>query len=133
MSWFLMLSLTFTAGAIGGVVNALVVWFFGFKGINQMMGVNIAPNMTTGLIYSKAVWGGLWGLFFVFVSTSDMLFLKAAVISLAPTVMQLVYVFPKDPLAGMYGLKLGKLTPVMVVFFNLVWAFAAAAWIYFAI
>ena len=133
MSWFLMLSLTFTAGAIGGLANALVVWFFGLKGINQMMGVNIAPKMTTALIYPKIVWGGLWGLLFVFAMTPDKLFLKAALISLAPTVVQLLYVLPKDPIAGLYGLKLGTLTPAMVVFFNLVWAFSAAAWIYFAV
>ena len=133
MSWFLVLSLTFSAGAVGGLANALVIWFFGFKGINQMLGVNIAPKITTTLIYSKVVWGGLWGLLFVFAMTPDMLFLKAALISLAPTAVQLLYVFPKDPAAGLYGLKLGKLTPLMVVFFNLVWAIAAATWIYFAI
>ncbi len=133
MSWFLILSLTFTAGAFGGLANALVVWFFGYKGLSQMIGVNIAPKLSTALIYSKAVWGGLWGLLFAVALQPDLLFLKAALISLAPTAVQLMYVFPKDPAAGMYGLKLGRLTPLAVIFFNLIWALAAAIWIYFAI
>ena len=132
MSWFLSLSLTFVAGAIGGLANALVVWFFGIKGIKQFFKVNIAPKLDVLFIYSKIVWGGLWGVLFIFALDPQSLFLKATLISLAPTLVQLFYIFPKQGL-GTSGLKLGSLTPALVIFFNLVWAYAGATWIYFAL
>ena len=130
MSWFLTLSYLFTAGSIGGLVNALVVWFFGYKGINQFLGVQIFPKMTTTYLYSKIIWGGLWGLLFVVVTKGNLLFYYAGLISIVPTLVQLFYVFPKQDV-GPAGLKLGKLTPYLVIVFNLVWAYTAATWIYF--
>ncbi len=132
MSWYLSLSLTFAAGAIGGLANALVIWFFGVKGINQLFKVNITPKLDGSFIYSKIVWGGLWGLLFLLTLQPQSLFFKACLISLAPTLVQLFYIFPKQA-QGPAGMKLGSLTPVLVVFFNLVWAIAAATWIYFAL
>ena len=131
MTWFLTLSLLFTAGAIGGLVNAFVVWFFGFKGISAVVGVQLVPKMTTAFLYPKIVWGGLWGLLFILAKEKESLFYMAAVISLAPTLMQLLYVFPKQDV-GLGGLKLGKFTPYLVFIFNLFWAYSAATWIYFA-
>ncbi len=127
MSWTQALSLAFTAGAVGGLANAFAVWFFGNRNINQLLGVNIAPLLTTAFIYSKVVWGGLWGFLFMIEPQQDLI-CKAIIISIFPTLVQLFYVFPKDQ-KGAAGLKLGKLTPLLVVFFNLVWALAAATWI----
>lgn len=131
MSWFLNLSLLFTAGAVGGLVNAFVVWFFGYKGISAFLGVQLIPKMTTAYLYPKLVWGGLWGLLFILVKEKNTLFYLAGIISLGPTLTQLFYVFPKLDV-GLGGLKLGKYTPYLVIVFNLFWAYSAAAWIYFA-
>jgi len=124
-------SLAFTAGAFGGLANGLAVWFFGISGINKSLGVDIAPKLTPALIYSKVAWGGIWGLMFLIGFSETSLLCKAVAISIAPTLVQLFYVFPKAE-KGTAGLKLGKLTPVMVVFFNLVWAIATAVWIRFS-
>ncbi len=131
MSWFMHLSLLFTAGCIGGLATALVIWFFGNKGITELFAVNLVPKMNTSFLYSKIIWGGLWGLVFIIVAKPDLFFYKAALLSLAPTVVQLFYVFPKQD-QGPAGLKLGTLTPLMVLFFNLVWAITTATWIYFS-
>lgn len=130
MPWFLTLSYLFTAGSIGGLANALIVWFFGYKGINQYLGVQIFPKMTTSYLYPKIVWGGLWGLLFVAAIRGNTFFYYPIPISLVPTLVQLLYVFPKQDL-GLGGLKLGKFTPYLVVIFNLAWGYTAAIWIYF--
>ena len=37
-------SLAFAAGAVGGLANGLAIWLFGLIGINQLLGVAIAPR-----------------------------------------------------------------------------------------
>jgi len=59
------LSLVFTAGLFGGLVNCLIVWLFGKLGIPQALEVQIAPPLTTAFIYPELVWGGLWRLLFL--------------------------------------------------------------------
>ncbi len=40
------LSLVFTAGALGGLLNSLAVWIFGVVGITSALGVKIAPQLS---------------------------------------------------------------------------------------
>ena len=56
------LSLVFTAGLFGGLVNCLIVWLFGKLGIPQALGVQIAPPLTTAFIYPELVWGRALGI-----------------------------------------------------------------------
>ena len=41
--------------------------------------------------------------------------------SIFPTLVQLFFVFPTHLHTGMLGIDLGTLTPIFVVFLNLVW------------
>eukprot|EP00884_Botryococcus_braunii_P018391 jgi/Botrbrau1/5235/Bobra.0172s0097.1 len=59
----------FAAGAVGGVVNFLIAPLFGILHITLALGVNIAPPFSKVDLYSKVVWGGIWG--FVFMSPSE--------------------------------------------------------------
>ncbi len=121
----------FAAGCLGGLANSLVVWLFGDFGITSSLGVAISPALTPNWLYPRIVWGGLWGLVFVFPMFKSNLFFKGTVLSLLPTIVQLFVVFPFQAHKGMAGLELGLYTPVFVLFFNWVWGVVTALTIKF--
>jgi hypothetical protein len=126
------ISLAFAAGCVGGLLNTLVLWFFGAQGINQFFGVKLAPELTLAFIYPRLVWGGLWGLLFLLSWRSQRLFRQGLIYSLAPTLVQLFLVFPYRLNKGFLGIQLGLLTPLLVAFFNAVWGLGTAWWLHLA-
>ena len=111
----------FAAGCLGGLANSIVVWAFGDFGITREFGVAIAPTLTPTWLYPRIVWGGIWGLLFVLPLLNAKPFSKGSLLSLFPTLVQLLVVFPMKANKGHFGLDLGLLTPAFVVIFNLVW------------
>jgi hypothetical protein len=128
--------IAFAAGTIGGLVNSGLVWYLGTMGIPQHFGVAIAPKWSLAFLYPKLVWGGLWGLVFALPVLRNGfwvgVFSRGILLSLPPTLFQLLYVFPVLLGKGNLGLSLGKLTPVFVFFYNAVWGLSAALWLYVA-
>lgn len=116
----------FGAGSLGGLANSLVVWLFGLYGVNQALGVAIAPGLSPEWLYPRIVWGGIWGFLFLLPVLNNRLLAQSFVLSLFPTLVQLFVVFPYQTNAGVAGLNLGMLTPALVIFFNWVWALVAA-------
>ncbi|MDR9500507.1 MAG: hypothetical protein RI601_01785 [Desulfurivibrionaceae bacterium] len=116
----------FAAGSLGGVVNGLAVWFFGAVGITGAVGVAIAPALTANFLYPRIVWGGLWGLLFLLPLKNMNIFTKGALLSLAPTAIQLFVVFPLKTHQGVAGLELGLATPLFALFVNWIWGVATA-------
>jgi hypothetical protein len=123
------LSLAFAAGSVGGFLNSLVLWIFGAVGLNQFLGVQLAPDLTPAFLYPRLVWGGLWGFLFLLSWRTPKIFLAGLLYSLAPTLVQLFLVFPDKLHKGLLGLQLGLLTPLLVVLFNAVWGLGAAWWL----
>ena len=123
------LNAVFTAGCWGGLLNGLVVWAFGWAGISAALGVKIAPALTPGMLYPRVVWGGLWGLLFLLPGLGNSLWGRGLLLSLGPTLVQLLVVFPFKAHKGWLGLDLGLLTPLLVIFFNAVWGWGAAWWL----
>ncbi len=123
------LSIVFSAGAFGGLINSLTVWIFGQAGITKALGVAIAPALSPKWLYPRIVWGGLWGLLFILPILKNRPFIQGLLFSLGPTIVQLFVVFPQKAHKGMLGLDLGTLTPLFVIFFNAVWGVVAAYWI----
>ena len=70
------LLLFFAAGCLGALANSLAVWLFGSTGINSSLGVSIAPSLTSGWLYPRIVWGGLWGLLFILPMMQSKLLMK---------------------------------------------------------
>jgi hypothetical protein len=124
------ISLTFTAGAVAGLMNMLAIWLFGMAGITKALGVKIAPHLSAPWLYNRLVWGGLWGLMFLLPSRNLSYPLRGLLYSLAPCLVQLLVVFPFQAHKGMLGLQLGYLTPGFVLFFNAVWGLAAGLWLH---
>ncbi|MEQ8288649.1 MAG: hypothetical protein RIB78_02885 [Gammaproteobacteria bacterium] len=118
--------LVFAAGCLGALANSLAVWFFGSAGINQALGVSIAPALSPAWLYPRIVWGGLWGLLFLLPLLNSKPLAKGAILSIFPTLVQLFIVFPFKADKGIAGLELGLLTPLLVLFFNLVWGVVTA-------
>jgi hypothetical protein len=116
----------FAAGCLGALANSITIWLFGDLGISKQLGVAIAPHISAGWLYPRIVWGGLWGFLFLLPLLRAKPMLQGFVLSLAPTAMQLFYVFPVQAHKGIGGLELGLLTPLLVVFFNWVWGAVTA-------
>ena len=123
------LSLVFVAGLVGGLLNCLAVWLFGWLGIPQAFGVQIAPPLTTALLFSKLVWGGIWGSLFLIPLGRLSFPVKGLLFSLGPSLVQLFVVFPFQAPKGILGLQLGALTPLFVLIYNAVWGIIAGVWL----
>ena len=126
------LSLVFASGCVGGLLNSVVLWILGSKGITGKLGVNIAPDLTPEWLYPRLVWGGIWGVLFLLPVLKRSFLVRGLIFSLAPTLVQLFVVFPMKLDKGMMGLQLGSYTPLVVLIVNAVWGITAAFWLLLA-
>jgi hypothetical protein len=122
-------SLTFAAGALGGLANSLVLWLFGAVGLNQFLGVALAPQLTPAWLYPRLVWGGLWGWLFLLPRPKLTYSSRGIIFSLGPSLVQIFVVFPLKAHKGVGGIDLGTLTPLLVLFFNAIWGLVTAVWL----
>jgi hypothetical protein len=122
------LSLAFAAGALGALANGLAIWLAGDFGLTAAIGVSIAPQLTPAWLYPRISWGGLWGFMFALPVLDRSWAVRGLVFSLAPTIVQLFVVFPEKTNAGVMGLGLGALTPLVVLAANAIWGLVAAGW-----
>lgn len=122
------LSFTFAAGAFGALVSSFALWFLGAYGFTAWLGVRMAPAWTAAWLYPRIVRGGIWGFLFLLPFARSKTLFRAFIFSLAPSLFQLLVVFPNAG-RGIAGLELGLLTPFFVVVINAVWGFAAAFWL----
>ncbi|HYW92333.1 MAG TPA: hypothetical protein VFA95_07745 [Gammaproteobacteria bacterium] len=118
--------LTYGAGSAGGLVNALLAWGAGGLGITTALHVAIAPALTPHLLYPRVVWGGIWGTLFLLPVSRARPLRSGFLVSLVPTLVQLLLVFPRWTPWGIAGLGLGWLTPGFVLLFNAAWGCASA-------
>lgn len=121
-------SVAFAAGAVGAIANSLALWAGGRYGVQQAIGVKIAPAFTAAWLYPRVVWGGMWGLQMLLPLGGMAPWKRGLLISLAPTLVQLFVVFPYKTSAGVAGLGLGSLTPVVVIVANAIWGIVASIW-----
>lgn len=120
------LLICFAAGCLGGLANSLTVWFSGDMGLTRHIGVSVAPGLSAAWLYSRIVWGGIWGLLFLLPFWKTKVFIRGTLYSLIPSAVQLLYLYPVVAGKGLFGMKLGVLTPLAVLLFNLVWGLTAA-------
>ncbi|MBD3296224.1 MAG: hypothetical protein GF392_02510 [Candidatus Omnitrophica bacterium] len=123
------ISLAFTAGAVGGILNRFVVWLFGYTGISGDLGVNFAPAWSKMFVYTGIVWGGIWGFLFILPLLRRSAALRGILYSIPPTLVMLFVVLPRQMNKGMMGTDLGNMMLVLVVFFNIIWGLGAAYWL----
>ncbi len=121
------LSGAFTGGAIGSLVDSINIWILGHTGITAMLGIGLKPRFTTQWLYPRLVWGGIWALLLILPVLKSRTIIRGMLVSLAPSAMMLLIVFP-DMGKGMYGLRLGVLTPLLVLLLNFIYGIVASLW-----
>lgn len=130
MKYFLRdLTVVFSSGSLGALVNSITAWIFGTLGITAALGVKMAPDLTKSWLYPRIVWGGLWGFLFILPFLRRSYFFRGFLFSLGPTISQLFIVFPLQAKKGWMGIDLGMMTPVFVLLFNLIWGVCTAFWL----
>ncbi|OGP16606.1 MAG: hypothetical protein A2V21_300815 [Deltaproteobacteria bacterium GWC2_55_46] len=122
------LSLTFSAGVFGALVNTFSLWAAGHFGLLSYMGVGIDHELPRTAIYTRIVWGGLWGFLFLVPFAWRSYALRGVILSIGPTLVQLFSIFPMHG-AGIMGLSYGMLTPVAVFVLNAIWGMSAGIWL----
>jgi hypothetical protein len=128
-NFFKNLTMVFSAGCLGGLVNSLALWLSGSKGITAQLGVKLAPALTAQWLYPRVVWGGIWGVLFILPLLKKSYFMRGVLFSLGPSAAQLFFIFPVKAGKGMMGLDLGALTPALVLVLNALWGLTAAYWL----
>jgi len=124
-------SIAFSAGSIGGFVSTLAEWALGRYRIPELLGVSLAPQLTPEWIYPRIVCGGVWGLLFLLPIYRNRILRRGLLLSLGPSLGQLLVGYPHIAAKGLLGMGLGALTPVFVMLYNALWGITAAAWIRF--
>jgi hypothetical protein len=120
------LSAGYFGGAVGAVVSSLAVWVAAQAGLLASLGVDLHPPLSWAWLSPRILWGGLWGLGYPFVVRRGLSPVRAGlVLSLAPSVAQLFYVFPQQG-AKLLGVAHGPLTPLVVLAVNGVWGWTLA-------
>jgi hypothetical protein len=128
-SFFSRLSHAFAAGCFGGLINSVVVYLSGHYHITLLLGVKISPAFTLPRLYPRIIWGGIWGVLFLLPLRGGSSIKTGLLLSLGPTLVQLLVVFPYKAHKGLLGMDLGTLTPLFVLIFNAFWGVAAALWL----
>ncbi len=123
------LSLSFAAGSVGAIVNMLAAWMMARMGLFHLLGCDISINATKQWIYSRLVWGGIFGLFLVLPIMTNSVLKRGLILGLIPAAFQLFVVFPIFLNQRIMGLNHGLTTPLFVVFLNLLWGVAAVGWL----
>ncbi len=117
------------AGLFGGLINSLAVWFFGVLGITPALGFYMTPDLTPNWLMPRVLISGLWGLLFLLPIIKRNLIKKGLVVSIAPAIFMLFFVFPVKMKVGVLGLKLGPTAPVFAILFTMLWGLSAAIWL----
>jgi hypothetical protein len=122
------LSLVLAAGCFGGLMKGLAAWLFGAMGLCALLGSRFAPPLSPAWIYSHVVWGGIWALLFLLPLKGFSYYSLGVIYSLPQTLIALLVLFPRMN-RGFLGLGLGSITPVLILFFGVVWGITTAFWL----
>ncbi len=125
----LQLSSAFAAGVAGALVNMGAAWLFARMNLFSMLHCSLAVTVSREWLYSRLVWGGLFGLFFVLPVFAGKTIRRGLLFGLIPALFQLFVVFPLLLHKQVMGLNFGYTTPLFVVVLNLLWGLAAAGWL----
>ncbi|MDH4226602.1 MAG: hypothetical protein OEV59_02440 [Deltaproteobacteria bacterium] len=127
------ISVFFAAGAVGGLVNALLFWAAGMGDTKLAFGYKVSSKLSEAYLLPKIVWGGVWAMLFFLPFPKDWSTLrKGLIVSVVPSALQLFYVYPFVMDKGVLGIELGYTTPAFVLAFNAVWGLAAGYWAFFS-
>lgn len=121
------LSLAYAAGLAAALIASMALWAAGHFGVLAKLHVAIVPVLGLYWLYPRLIVGGLWGLQLI-LPIGGSVFVRGIVLSLAPTLVMLLWIFPFQAGQGWLGLQLGLLAPIVIWAVNLIWAWTAVLW-----
>ncbi len=120
------LALGYFGGAVAGGARALALWIAARAGFLAALDVELAPAFAWSYFAPRLLWGGLFGLGYTGARRLGGSALRAGLLlALVPALAELLVFLPRTG-AGMLGLRMGLLTPVVVVLENALWGFVLA-------
>lgn len=120
------IAVSYFGGAVAAVVSTVCLWVATRAGLLTALGVALVPKTTWPSLSHQILWGGIWGLGYPLVLRIRHRPVRAGLaLSLAPSVAQLFYFFPRDQ-HSLLGVDLGPLTPLVVLGANAIWGWALA-------
>lgn len=130
-----LVALLFMAGLLGGIANAFAVFYSDDLGLTALLNLDLSPAFNKEQLYSKMVWGGVWGLIFILPIELRRwpfknLVVNGVVLSLLPSMLVLLYLFPEAG-KGLWGFDIGALMPAYVIAMNIIWGLVSVAFIRF--
>jgi len=120
-------SVAFTGGALGGLVDSFNIWAIGKVGISDLIGLSMKPEFTASWLYQRMIWGGIWMLLLLLPLLNKKVLLRGCLFSLLPSAMMLFMVLPEMG-KGMLGLGFGAVTPMVVIGLNCIYGIVASLW-----
>lgn len=127
-SFSLRVSLLFAAGALGGAVKGLALALYQSATAREFLGAKFTGSFQLAQLAPDVAAGGLWAMLFLVPLRIQDVFLRGAVVSLGPTLFQLLVTFPSRH-QGLFGYQLGPLTWLETAAANLIWGLTAALWL----
>lgn len=127
--FFKSLSLAFSAGCLGGLLCSLALWISGSTDLTGHFNVRMAPSLTTAWLYPRIIWGGTWGFLFLLPFMKRSYLFRGILYSFVPSFVQLLILLPFFENQGFLGTKLGELTPIFIMIFNLIWGITTGLWL----
>lgn len=121
------ISLAFTGGAIGALLDSFNIWFMGKVGISDLIGITMQPEFTGPWVYKRMIWGGIWMLLLILPVLKIRPYARGMLFSLVPSAMMLFMVFPSMN-KGLLGLGFGTMMPVVVIVLNFIYGIVASSW-----
>lgn len=117
----------FTGGALGALIDSVNIWALGQTGTTAWLGIGLRPQFTSSWLYPRLVWGGIWAMLLIIPFLRQKTAMRGILMSIIPTTMMFVMVFPEMGM-GLFGLKAGLLTPLLVLLLNFIYGMAASFW-----
>jgi hypothetical protein len=120
------LALGYFAGAVAGGARALATWIAARAGFLAALDVHVSPAFTWSYFEPRLLWGGIFGLGYAGVRRLGAPPLRAALLlALVPALVELLVFLPRSG-AGMLGVRLGALAPLIVLAENALWGLVLA-------
>lgn len=118
----------FGAGAIGGLLQSLLIYVLGQFGLFALLRVSLDIPFNLVWFYQRITWGGLWGLLFLIpLLQSVPQWKRGLIFGMVPALVSLLIFLPFKDGHGYLGLNLGVMMPVVVVAFGLIWGMIAGS------
>lgn len=120
--WLRQLALCFAAGCVGGLAKSAVAWGAWRLGVTILIGAHGAGALSTGVLYPRVIWGGLWAGVFLLTFLRGSVVIGGVLAGLLVTAVQWVLL----PLWWHGGISLALMPFLEALLLNLVWGLVSA-------